>query len=136
MRTSSVLVTRNIAPSSLALAAAAAALALWCARAHAADLDEITLSAPIVKNLEQDSVTGEPVQESIVKALVQYDPATLTTPSGVALLKASVEEAARKACQSADPTFDDGGCYRQAVNSAQPQIDAAVARAKDSSPKT
>jgi UrcA family protein len=136
MKTSSGSSTKNIAPSSLAFAATAAALALWCVRAHAADLDQITVSAPIVKNLEQDSVTGEPIQEYIVKASVQYDPATLRTRSGVALLKAGVEEAARKACQGADPTFDDGGCYRRAVDSVQPQIDAAVARAEDSSPKT
>jgi UrcA family protein len=136
MRTSSALVSRNIAPGSLALAAAAAVLALWAPRAHAADLDKITLSAPMVKNLGPDDVTGEPVQESIVKALVQYDPATLTTPSGVALLRASVEQAAHKACESADPTLDDGSCARRAVDSARPQIDAAVARAKYSSPKS
>jgi UrcA family protein len=129
---------RNIAPGSLAVAAAAAALALWSARAHAADLDQITLSAPIVKDLQPNDVTGDPEQETIVNARVQFDPATLTMPSGVALLKASVEEAARKACLRAgfDPIYDDDGCYRGAVDSAQPQIDAAIARAKNSSSKT
>jgi UrcA family protein len=138
MKTSSASLSRNIAPGSLALAAAAAALALWSARAHAADLDQITLSAPIVKDLQPNDISGAPEQETIVNARVQYDPATLTTLSGVALLKASVEEAARKACQRAgfDPTYDDDSCYRGAVDSAQPQIDAAIARAKNSSSKT
>src|ERR1700736_1468546 len=50
---------------------------------------------------------------------LSYDPATLTTDSGVALLKKSVADAARKACDTAaDPvTDDDGTCVRKAIRS-------------------
>ena len=62
---------------------------------------------------------------------MSYDPATLTTDSGVALLKKSVADAARKACNTADPlTDDDGACVREAIDSAQAQIARIVAQAR------
>jgi UrcA family protein len=68
---------------------------------------------------------------------VSYDPATLTTNSGIALLKDSVADAARKACNAAgdaaDSLPDDGGtCVRAAISSAQAQVDAAITKAKSS----
>jgi UrcA family protein len=68
-----------------------------------------------------------------VKVGVSYDPVTLTTNSGVALLKDSVADAARNACDKADPfTDDDGTCVRQAIYSAQAQIARAVTQARSS----
>jgi UrcA family protein len=58
---------------------------------------------------------------------------TLTTNSGVALLKDSVLETALKVCNSLTlPMADeDGGtCVSDAVKSAQAQVDAAIAKAR------
>jgi UrcA family protein len=64
---------------------------------------------------------------------VQFDPVTLTTNSGAALLKDAVLDAARQACTDADPFTNDGGaCVRKAVESAAPQVDAVIARARSS----
>ena len=92
--------------------------------------------APKVKTVGRDAATGAPIQQYTVQARIQYDPVTLTTNSGVALLKESVEDAARRVCASPDPADDDddGDCFIQAVKSAQPQIDAAIARARKSNP--
>jgi len=123
----------NTLRRSLPIALAIGALAVMSARARAQDLDEITISAPAVKAVGSDAATLAPIEESTVTARVAFDPATLTTNSGVALLKDSVLEAARKACDAADPfTPDDGTCVQTAVRSAKPQVDAAIARARSS----
>jgi UrcA family protein len=108
------------------------AAAIISAGAHAADYDQITVSAPKVKTVGRDTATGAPIEETTVTTKVQYDPVTLTTNSGVTLLNDSVLDAARKACNSADPLRDDGDdmCVSTAVESAKPQIDAAIARAR------
>jgi UrcA family protein len=121
----------NTLRRSLPIALAIGALAVMSARAHADDLDEITISAPAVKTVGRDAATGAPIEEVTVKGRVTTDPVTLTTNSGVALLKDGVLDAARKACDAADPlTPDDGTCVQAAVESAKPQVDAAVARAR------
>jgi UrcA family protein len=115
-------------PAVLALGA----LAFMSAGAQAADPDEITISAPSVKTVGRDAATGAPIEQVTVKASIKFDPVTLTTNSGVALLKDSVLESARKACDSNSLLMsdDDGTCVRDAVKSAQEQVDAAVARAR------
>lgn len=98
---------------------------------NAGDVQVITVSAPRVKILEHGPGTTTATQEMTVTARVQYDPVTLSTNSGVALLKDGVQEAARRICRAADPGApEDMRCVRNATDSAQPQIDAAVARAK------
>jgi UrcA family protein len=116
------------------LALAITGLAVLSARAYAADtFDEVTVSAPAVKTVGHDYATNAPIQDVTVTARVQYDPVTLTTHSGVSLLKDSVLTAAREACYDAGPLSpDDGTCIFEAVKSAEPQIDAAVARARSS----
>jgi UrcA family protein len=109
------------------------AIAVFSASAHAAEASEITVQGPTAKNVGLDNATGAPIQETSVKVAVRVDPATLTTNSGVALLKESVADAARKACDTADPlTDDDGACVREAINAAQAQIARAVAQARSS----
>jgi len=122
----------NTLRRNLPIAFAIGALAIMSARAHADDyLDEITISAPAVKTVGRNAATGAPIREVTVTARVTADPVKLTTNSGVALLKDSVLDAARKACDAADPfTSDDGRCVLTAVKAAKPQIDAAVARAR------
>lgn len=119
---------RSQLPATLALGA----LALMSAGAQAAEPDEITISAPNVKTVGRDGTTGAPIQEVTESASIKFDPVTLTTNSGVALLKDSVFEAALKVCNSIDLSMedDDDTCVRDAVKSAQVQVDAAIARAR------
>jgi UrcA family protein len=109
-------------------------IALMDYSAQAADSDklgEISVSSATVKILGRDSATGAPIRQVMKTARIQYDPVTLTTNSGVSLLKDSIEQVAREVCGSIDPLDpDDGTCVRSAIDSAIPQVDAAVARAK------
>ena len=118
--------------SRLPVAFALGTLAFISAGAQAADYDEVTISTPGVKTVGHDGATGAPIEEYTQKASVKFDPVTLTTNSGVALLKDSVLDAALKACSSVSLPLsdDDGTCVRGAVKSAQAQIDAAIARAR------
>jgi len=122
-----VTLLRKALPVALALG-----LALVSAHAYAGDYEQITISAPRVKVVGRDPATLAPIEENVVTAHVSYDPVTLTLNSGVALLKDSVLDAARKVCAEADPTDveDDATCIEEAMRAAQPQIDAAVARAR------
>jgi UrcA family protein len=133
----------NILGRFLPVAFAAGAIALVSARAHAADLDQInpvqldpiTVSAPAEKVVGRDSATGAPIEEVTVTASVQADPAALKTNYGALMLNYSVLDAARKACAAPDPIADaddDGTCVRDAVESAKPQVDAAIAKARSS----
>ena len=119
---------------SLQAATAIMALAMFSIGAHAAESNEVTIRGSTTKVVGRDYATNAPIEETTVKVGVSYDPVTLTTNSGVALLKDSVAEAARKACDTADPLTDDGGtCVREAISSAQTQIARAVAQARSSS---
>lgn len=131
----------NILGRILPVAFAAGAIALASARAHAADLgqldpvqlDPITVSAPAAKIVDRDPATGAPIEDVTIRARVQADPAALRTNYGALMLNYSVLDAARKACIAADPFEDDDGtCVHDAVESAQPQVDAAIARARSS----
>jgi UrcA family protein len=118
----------------LPVAFAIGALAILSAPAQAADPDEITISAPHVRVVGRDEATGAPIEETTREARIAVDPATLTTNSGVALLNDRVRLAAVEICNSIDPLVDDGGgtCVREAVRSAQAQVNAVISRAKDS----
>ena len=121
--------------SSLPAAFAVAALAvIGCARATAGTYSgDITLSAPTVETVGSDSLTGAPIERSTVTARVAFDPLTLSTESGTAELRERVLEAASKACRAA-LTEDYERCVLEAVQSAQPQVDKAIARSRGSSP--
>jgi hypothetical protein len=131
----------NILGRILPVAFAVGAIALVSARAHAADpdrldpvqLDPITVSAPAAKIVDRDTATGATIEQVTITVRVQADPAALRTNYGALMLNYSVLEAARKACTTADPLADDDGtCFRDAVESAKPQVDAAIARARSS----
>ena len=126
----------NILGRVLPVAFAVGAIALVSARAHAAEpnqLDPITVSAPATKIVDRDAATGAPIEQVTITARVQADPAALRTNYGALMLNYSVLDAARKACAAADPFADDDGtCVRDAVESAKPQVDAAIARARSS----
>jgi UrcA family protein len=118
------------------------ALALVSAGAYAADadrldgvqLDPITVSGPAVQIVGKDAA-GTPIEEVTATARVQVDSAALTTEYGVLILNYSVLDAARKACEatvSLEEDEDDSTCVHKAVESAKPQVDAAIARAKSS----
>jgi UrcA family protein len=131
----------NILGRILPVAFAVGVIALVSARAHAADpdqldpvqLDPITVSAPATKIVDRDTATGAPIEQVTITARVQADPAALKTNYGALMLNYSVLDAARKACTAADPLADDDGtCVHDAVESAKPQVDAAIARARSS----
>ena len=122
--------TRRNTLANLTIAFAFGAFAAMSARADAADLDQISLSGPVVKTVGHDT-GGARVESVTVTALVRTDPETLTFDSGVALFKDNVREAARKACAAADRLGpDDGTCVRNAIAAAKPQVDAAIADAR------
>jgi UrcA family protein len=101
------------------------------AQADAADPGTITITAPREKVVGHNSVTHAPIVEVSATASVPYVPVTLTTNSGVALLKSRIESAARDLCADLDPVaFADQSCVRDAIEKTQTQVDAAVARAE------
>jgi UrcA family protein len=134
MRVSTASMYPDILRRGLPVALAIGALTVLSARVHAFDLDPITISAPVMKTVGDSSTPGMPVENVTVKATITPDALSLTTDSGVALLKEKVLEAAREACDAADPfTWDDLDCIYEAVKSAKPQVHAAIARARSSS---
>jgi UrcA family protein len=137
MHTSTASIQTNMLRSGVALTFAIAVLALLSNRAHANDSDVITISVSSVRT--GGIVESRPVLLNVgfhpagvtLTARVQFDPVTLRTNSGVALLNDGVLEGARKLCHAADSTtLDDGTCVREAVESAQPQVKAAIACAR------
>jgi len=134
MNISSVAIRPNILRSGWSLALSVGALTVFAVGAHAANLDPITLSPPIVKRVGRDMATEVPVDDVTVNAHIAVDTETLRNESGVVLLKDRVLEAAQEACYAADQYMpDDGTCVRDAVKAAQPQVDAAIAQARNSS---
>jgi len=77
-----------------------------------------------------------PIQKTTVTAAVKFNPAVLTTNSGAALLEDSVRAAAGSACDAATAlspdqiSLGDQSCVLRAMQSAQPQVAAAIARAR------
>lgn len=121
------------------LALAIGAFALASGSAHAAALKPITISAPVisaptVKTVGHDLVTGAPIEEITARARVRFNPVILTTYSGAALLKDDVAEAARKACDSIDPLSGNRACVQRAIESSRPQVTAAITRARTAEP--
>jgi UrcA family protein len=130
---------------SLPVALAVGALVLMCARVHAADNDSldpvqlypITVSVP-AEDIVGREATGTPIEQVTTTARIAVDPAALTTEYGVLMLNYSVRDAARKAC-SADESFvldEDSACVQKAVEAAKPQVEAAIAKARDSQKST
>jgi len=126
--------TRNAVTVASGLVVAAVVVAAVAAPALPFDpvqLDPITVSAPAAKIVDRDTATGAPIEQVTITARVQADPAALRTNYGALMLNYSVLDAARKACTTADPLVDDDGkCLHDAIESAKPQVDAAIARAR------
>jgi hypothetical protein len=111
-----------------------AALAVLSAGAQAADLDPITVSPPVIKSVGRDMFSEIPIDDVTVDARIAVDTETLRNDSGVVLLRDRVLEAAEKACAAADRSVeDDSTCVHDAVKAAEPQVTAAIAKARDSS---
>ena len=115
---------------------AVGAFALFGTAAQAAEpTPEITITGTQVKTVPYDFATRRPVERVDVTASVPVELDTLTLNSGVALLMYNVRQAAERACMvgapgesaTADVTMD---CVHRALDDAQPQIDALVARAR------
>jgi UrcA family protein len=111
-----------------------AALTLFNAGAYAADLDPITVSPPVTKMVGRDMFNEAPIDDVSVDAHIAVDTETLRNDSGVVLLRDRVLEAAQKACEAADRSVEeDGTCVRDAVKAAEPQVTAAIAKARSDS---
>jgi UrcA family protein len=117
------------------------ALVLLNSRAQAAEVAEVIVSAPGERQPDTfGNVNGPNGRDEAINASIpavsrtvrlKVDPVMFTDNSGVALLNDKVRETAQKLCSSLDtPSFDDDACVAAAIASAQPQIAAAVARAK------
>jgi UrcA family protein len=119
---------RNLAGAAV-LAFAVGGLLLSWVSAHATTLDPVTISAPAVKVVGRERLTNLPLQQIRITAQVGFNPVTLTTNSGVALLRDSVQSAAFRVCAALGPD-SFGTCVIRAEQSAQPQVDAAIARAR------
>ena len=102
---------------------------LSAAGAQAADLGEVTVTAPAITTIGRDA-TGTPIRQLSGSVQLHYNPISLTTNSGRALLDDRVADAARALC-SANGAFsnvdDDYNCVRGAVAGARAQLDAATA---------
>ena len=135
MRTLTASIPREILRKGLLALFVCGALAVLSPGAHAADpedIAQITISSPVVKVVGRHRDLS-PKEEVSVTARVAFNPVTLTTNSGVALLKDRVLETARTVCAAADPedVEDDEGCVQRAVRGTDKQIDAAVLSAKN-----
>jgi len=106
--------------------------ALSVAGVEAADLAEVTVSAPTIKTVGRDA-TGTPIRQLSGTVRVQYNPIMLTTNSGRALLDDEVAQVARTLCSAngAFPNADDQwNCVDRAIKVAKMQLDAASAQLK------
>ena len=108
--------------------------ALLVTGVQAAELPEVTVSAPSTKTMGRD-LTGAPVRQVTATARIRYSPIMLTTYSGRALLQDKVAEVARGLCHKLDsvgvvPVDDEGMCVQRAVAGAKVQIAAAIAQQK------
>jgi UrcA family protein len=115
--------------SFLFAACGAVALAGISPSAQGEDLNQITVRGSDTRTIGYDFHSLSPIEETTVSFGVSYDPVTLTTNSGVALLKDAVTQAAFKACGGED-LAPDKTCMRIAVDQAQQQIARAVAKAR------
>jgi UrcA family protein len=103
---------------------------------QAAELPEVTVSAPSLKTIGRDA-TGAPIRQATATARIRYSPIMLMTNSGRALLQYKVTEVARGLCRKLDtiavmPSEDEGTCVQRAVDGAKVQIAAAIAQQKES----
>jgi len=108
--------------------------ALVATGVQAADLPEVTVSAPSTKIIGRD-MTGAPIRQVTASARIRYSPVMLTTNSGRALLQYKVAEVARGLCRKLDSTAivfmdNEATCVQQAVKGAKTQIAAAIAQQK------
>lgn len=102
---------------------------------QAAELPEVTVSAPSAKIIGRD-VTGTPIHQATATARIRYNPIMLTTYSGRALLQDKVAEVARGLCRKLDAMAlvaaeDEGACVQRAVAGTKAQIAAAIAHQKE-----
>src|SRR5262245_710494 len=132
MKSSAVTMRRDSLRIGFTLAFLIGALAVLGTQARAAEPDpEITITGTRVKTIDYDAATRAPIQKITVTAHVATRLDVLTLNSGVAILKDNVLTAARRVCAMADPfNEDDGECVHDAVQGAQPQVDALIARAR------
>ena len=131
MKFSTVSLHADIVRDVLSVALAIGALTAMSTRAHAEELDPITITGPTVKTIGHDPATWSPIEDVSVEAHIAVDAETLRNDSGVVLLNDRVREAAFKVCNKAEKfTVGDEECMHNAIKAAQPQVDAAIKQAR------
>jgi UrcA family protein len=134
MMTSTVMtLTRRRYPSfTLPVAIAAVGLFGLGNPAQAQEMDQVAVVSSSTGIVGYRLHEPRPVKQTNVKVSVTYDPVTLTTNSGIALLRDAVKEAAQKACKPSsvhaslydDLTYHD--CVQTAIDRAEPQVAQAI----------
>lgn len=108
--------------------------ALSVAGTQAANMEEVTVTAPATKVIGRGT-TGAPIEEVSASERIQYSHTMLMTNSGRALLEDKVAEEARRLCKDLEtpgsvPTETEQACVKRAVAGAKEQIAAAAAAQK------
>lgn len=120
--------TSSLSRIACSLAIALGAVAL---QAHAADLDPITVYAPKQTSVGRNLLLLTPAKVVTTQARIAIDTETLRNESGVVVLNDRINDAALKVCAGSDAaTPIDRACVSNAVKGAQPQVEAAIARAR------
>lgn len=98
-------------------------------------LDDITVYAPR-EIVGRSPTTGAPIERVTASRVVVVRDLDLRTEQGVDELVRRVREAASAACREIDDANplvldDDRSCYREAMDGAMAQVDAAISGAQD-----
>ena len=124
----------RITRASLAAIALALASAMALAQSNAPVQEvEVTAFRPMIITLRDKA--GHQVDIIRLSRVVSYADLDLATSSGAEALKKRVRQAAMGICvelkQEYPNTTQYGSCYKEAVNSGMPQVDAVVAAAEE-----
>lgn len=116
------------------LVAVLAVGALTVVGTQAAEMEEVTVTAPGAKVIGRGT-TGAPIEEVSASERIRYNHTMLMTNSGRALLEDKVTEEARRLCKELEkpgqiPTDTEQACVKRAVADAKEQIAAAAAAQK------
>ena len=108
--------------------------ALTVAGTQAAEMDEVTVTAPGVKVIGHGT-TGAPIEEVSASERIEYSHTMLMTNSGRALLEDRITAEARRLCEDLEKPGNMSSqtktaCVKQAVAGAKEQIAAAAAAQK------
>jgi UrcA family protein len=112
----------------------AAAVTVAGASAYGQAMEVVTVEA-VREIIVGKSPIGAPIKEMSIRSRVSYADLDLTTAAGVEALQKRVRDTATSTCKEIKVDVPAEGstvekCIKEAIDGAAPQIDAAVAAAK------